>query len=547
MLVVVLTLLVAVPLLVNGALRLRSDAWFHAAVSERIAQGGLPPDDPFYAGLQLRYFWGYHVYLLVLRSACGLSLFDLMASLNVLVFALYLLGVHSLSRRLDPESRGSKWAMVLAVFGINVFGGVLLLGRAFFGETRGFGALNGVLRSGVVVVHQNLSYRYLHSLAFVLDKFLVGTPFGMALVILLCFLGAAIDWLSGKHRSSLILAGLCYGAALFFHAVVGLSILICAGAAFAGTALSGRIRTRHGGPPLGIYGVLMLAVTTAALSPYLTAIISFTGRGSVLPLAANGAFLWTLLAVGILPLCLVVFRLIRRRPTVSGEMFLYLFIVAVVILGTFARLPLGNAYKFVYIASLPMIALAGGMVPDIPGLLRGLGGMRYILLAALCLCAVATVSFGVAGCILDPGVDVPVPVSDGMPSLTNAEEEGYRWIRERTPDGSIMINANRRDILVLGPRRQLWTQSTYAEAWGYAPDVIEWRRVVVQALYTERSLPADAWVKMFAFDQPLYLIVRSDDPGSAVHRKGGPSPFGRYREVFSNEEFLIFEILPRFE
>lgn len=92
-------------------------------------------------------------------------------------------------------------------------------------------------------------------------------------------------------------------------------------------------------------------------------------------------------------------------------MFIYPFIVAVVVLGTFTRLPLGSSYMFVYVAFLPMIAPAGETVLDLSRLMRGLGGVRYILLAAFGLCAVATVSLGIAGCILDQGVDVPVPVS----------------------------------------------------------------------------------------------------------------------------------------
>ncbi len=99
-------------LLSNVALRLRSDAWFYTSAAERIAQGDIRPDGPFYAGMQLWYFWGYHVYLLVPRSVCRLSLFDIKASVNVLVFALYLLGVYSLSRRssFTPLSVSRSWS-----------------------------------------------------------------------------------------------------------------------------------------------------------------------------------------------------------------------------------------------------------------------------------------------------------------------------------------------------------------------------------------------------------------------------------------------------
>jgi hypothetical protein len=110
-----------------------------------------------------------------------------------------------------------------------------------------------------------------------------------------------------------------------------------------------------------------------------------------------------------------------------------------------------------------------------------------------------------------------------------------------------MINANRRDIPVLAGRRQLWTQGTYAETWGYPEESIVWREEVVRALYAGRPVPVETWMKLFTLGGPVYCIVRPGDHAGGEDRRGSMRDLGRYREVFTNKEFLIFEILPDFE
>ncbi len=63
LLVGLLSLVVLVPPLVNPYLAVRSDAWFHAAVEAQVRNLPLPPQDPYYAGLRLQYFWFFHLVL----------------------------------------------------------------------------------------------------------------------------------------------------------------------------------------------------------------------------------------------------------------------------------------------------------------------------------------------------------------------------------------------------------------------------------------------------------------------------------------------------
>src|SRR5262245_12168216 len=59
-------LFVALPVLVNPWTRVRSDTWVHAGIVFDIAERGLPPQDPRFAGLQLNYVWFYNLFIALL-------------------------------------------------------------------------------------------------------------------------------------------------------------------------------------------------------------------------------------------------------------------------------------------------------------------------------------------------------------------------------------------------------------------------------------------------------------------------------------------------
>src|SRR5688572_17232255 len=63
--------------------RIRSDAWFHAAVVAQIGEYGIPPEDPYFAGIPLQYMWFYHVLVLTLSRALVCDPFHVMAILNI--------------------------------------------------------------------------------------------------------------------------------------------------------------------------------------------------------------------------------------------------------------------------------------------------------------------------------------------------------------------------------------------------------------------------------------------------------------------------------
>ncbi|MCK4235761.1 MAG: hypothetical protein KAX38_01495, partial [Candidatus Krumholzibacteria bacterium] len=290
-----------------------------------------------------------------------------------------------------------------------------------------------------------------------------------------------------------------------------------------------------------LFGFFLLVILTAFSAPYLYTIISLGGGECGLALNFNGIFLWTVLAAGILPVFLLILRLRRDRLNKEGEIFIVVMIGAVLLLGSFAPMPRWNIDKFVYLVFLSLIVLAGDAVPLLTRLFsRALNRAFLVFLAAG---AIVTVSLGLAGYILDRGGDVPVVVGGGKVFLTEHEKEGYRWIRKNTPYESIFINSRRSDILVLGARRQLWTDCSYAVTWRYGDELIEWREEIVDDLYSGRPVYDDRWGKLFSIGLPVYLVFRPEDRDLGGYDFVRSTPSERYREVFSNEEFFIVEIL----
>jgi hypothetical protein len=304
------------------------------------------------------------------------------------------------------------------------------------------------------------------------------------------------------------------------------------------------VRGEDRAPARNLEALLLLTVLALLCLPYLRTILSPAGRGGTFPFTFNGIFLWTVVAAGIVPLLLVILRIKEKPPSSGGERFCMIWIAAVLALGVFARMPLGNVNKFVYLVFLPLIVLAGDGVPALCDAARRLGFLRrpaFILLSA---CAVATVVLGIVGYSLDSGVDVPVTVREKRIFLTEYEREGYEWIVRNTRDESVFIDGDRRAITVLGRRRQLWTEGTYAETWGYPPESILWRERIVEGIYRTEPAAVEDFERLSVLGSPVYVVFRPGDTGFELFDERISALPVRNRKVFANAAFHIYEVLP---
>jgi hypothetical protein len=258
----------AVGYLASSALVWRSDGAFHAGVVHAVSRAW-PPEDPFLAGLPLRYFWGWHAWAAsALALAPSVPVTAWIATSSALALAAALMGVRALARALGGEDRARGWATFLLLAGAAPFAWVVLAGHALVGETRGLGELEPVLAHGGDLAMRALDPGFLHpSLVLPLDKFVVVTPFAWGLAgasLLFLMLRDALVPGAGSAR---IGVGLALAAIMFVHPAAGALLAVASGAGVCMLLLAGRVTRREAGLAL-----LALGVGALACLPYRTAL-----------------------------------------------------------------------------------------------------------------------------------------------------------------------------------------------------------------------------------------------------------------------------------
>ena len=226
-------LVLGIARLASSDLALRSDGSFHAGVVGAAARA-LPPEDPFFAGLALRYPWGPHAWAASwLDATPGLAAIVPLVVSSALAAVATLLAVRLLAHSLGAGPRTAVFAQVLALAGTAPFAWLTLVARAASGEVRGLAELQRSLGRGADQALRALDPGLLHpSLVLPLDKFVVVTPFAWGLAgIVLAALSLRTALATGSLRDAVRLA--CVIAAMgFAHPLAGLA---GCGAVVAGT------------------------------------------------------------------------------------------------------------------------------------------------------------------------------------------------------------------------------------------------------------------------------------------------------------------------
>jgi len=491
--------------LANPALARRSDAGFHAAVTLAVARAGVPPEDPYFAGLRLLYFWGSHVWAaLWLGLAPGLAVWTPLFCLNLLATCGALLGVCLLARRLGGAPRTQWLAAALAAFGSAPFAWVWDAIRALSGEVRGVGELRRLLTHGVDPALGSMSFGLLQpSLVFAADKFMVVTPFSLGLALLpvfaLCLAevrgipeparpGARGAAAQGSPGGAAVTLGLVIGAALFVHPVVGMTLLGC-GVAVALVGPPGPLLPTSGGRPGSNPAalVLALALPALALAPYLAAITAERRTGWALAPSWQALYSW--LAGGALVVPAGMVWLWRGRSATAR--LLLTPALALTLGGLFGRLAGGNQSKLLSLLFLLLSAPAAIAWLALHDRLEARA--RAALAAALALAALPTAglcawAYGAERCQAPRDHHAPAP--DALASLA--------WARAALPADAVLVGpaveeGEATTLAVEARRPLLWGSATMAAKWGHAPEALALRRRAAEAIAAGAALsPADA-------------------------------------------------------
>ncbi|MDZ4805265.1 MAG: hypothetical protein SGI90_10425, partial [Candidatus Eisenbacteria bacterium] len=224
----VVLLLLAINL-ANPWLGWRADGRFHIGVTTEILRGGLPPTDPFFAGLNLQYMWFFHAWLAGLSTLSGVSTSWLMIGTNMLGLLAFLTLAATLARELG-RSRAGTWLTVLVVgFGMGGLSWALLpikLLSVFTGEKRGMEELHTLRRLWPPTIQQEMGFLSAgYDQPFLLRKFLVGTAMSLALAAILLQVVLIRRQLKGGGARWLPVLAIASTGAIILHPMVGIPVV----------------------------------------------------------------------------------------------------------------------------------------------------------------------------------------------------------------------------------------------------------------------------------------------------------------------------------
>lgn len=518
---------VALPMLLDPWLRMRSDSWVHAGIVWEIAERGIPPQDPRFAGLPLNYVWFYNLFIALLGSLRpGSAPFTHMVTANACWIATLVWLGWQLSWTVWRERGAARAALPLLLTGLNA--GALVLWplwllRAAQGEVRGLPEVRRILATG----HWN-SVEVMHELcapfawmANAWDKFMVGTALGYAYLLMLVSLWAGMRWLSDARGERppgtpaawrwLLVAAASAAGMMLFHSVVGLSAIPVGIGACLLLALIARREPRLGPARRPLVLALALAAGLAASWPYFHSIFSGwdNGHSGVAHryLQLGWQMPWTLVTA-----CGLTFaaawpglrRLGSERP-VAG-VWLACWTLGMALFALVVHLPEGNEVKFVWMVFAPVAVLGGFGAPALLASWRRRLGTP--LTAAVVVVAFVLPSLLLLrGFLLDP--------SKATASETRRElgdDACYAWVREHTPVNAVFCDDRARDVLLVEGRRRLLVGTSFGpERAAFPAAALTRRRAVLDDLYGPvADLTGDAGC-LDSLGAPAYVLYRDED------------------------------------
>ena len=549
---------VALPYLVNAYVRVRSDAWVHAAIAWEIALRGLPPHDPRMAGLPLSYVWFYNLFVALcagLRPGC--SPFTVMAVANVWWIATLVWLGWQLAWLTWRERKAASAAVALLLTGLNA-GALSLwplwLARAFVGEVRGWDEVKRVFAEAQwdrtdVIYQLSAPFAYMVNSW---DKYMVGTALGYGYLLLMVTLLAGARWLSESRAGRpagatppwrwLLVSALAAAGMMLFHSVVGMSVIPVATVACAVLALlawRGRIELPVSRP---VAQVAAMLVGMAAVWPYFHSIfVGWTPERSGVSqrfLQLGWVMPWTLLtACGITAAAAWpgVRRALAERRV--GALWLVAFTAGMLGFALVVHLPLDNEVKFVWQVFAPLAVLSGLGFPALLAACRQRLGAR-LAGALIGFCFVLPSALMLYGYVADPSAawakeTYRAPGEDAL----------YAWIRTQTPARAVFVDNHFRDVLYVEGRRALLLGTPAgSDKAGFPFGVLIRRSAVMGDLYGPASeLPGDIAV-LEPLRAPLYVLYRAQDFANTAPWAKLEADSADFERVYAADGFRVYHL-----
>jgi hypothetical protein len=426
-----LALILSLPLLINPALKTRSDAVIHIGITRAIMREGIPPSNPFLAGERLPYYWFYNALTALASVTTGADPGRIMIILNILAILIMLLLVFKITDSFTGTSNNSFLAAGLFVFGLNGWGWLLLLPGL---SSNGLSTIPPLLTSGIWgFLERIVLTRWEGTMGFMLTKFWVANSFSIGIVAATSAIYWFFRYIYRCRPGSLI--------AFIFLTLISAHLNIIAGGALIIicfsffllqlTLLTGKKSSNK--KPI-LIGIILLGLIAPILIPYLRSIMAETAQvNPVIRFSLPDWFQLRVLAVILAPLWVLAAITFRIKSDERPRTYQHFLLLALLILSAgflFFRFPKHNEYKLIFLIALFLSLLIG--------LNSRLTSRKTAWLVwGILLTTIPTTGLGLIAYSYSP---------DEHP-ITPDETAIYTWINRNLPADTILI-AEKQDELI---------------------------------------------------------------------------------------------------
>lgn len=435
-----MTALTLLPLARSERVRASVHGFLHASILYAITDRGVPPENPFFAGETIRYYWTWHAGEAAVCHVGGIDPTVAFAASNAFALLAMLLFLGRLGRHLSSHPGSGPLGMILGFLGMNPLGAWFFSANAaarpeFQGLDKLADGVNPIMYLVALAAGPD------ERISATLTKFLNVSSFPHSLALLVAAWLLLAQTAARPSYVQATLAALATAGCIALSPITGLTGGLALGAAALLALLLSRLCAAC---RAGTSGALF---TAGALAGGLVLAIPFVllggaGKGGeTIGLEPTKDKLMALgLALGpILVLALpALWRAVLRGP--SGRRILALSTVPLMLMAVVIWFPVASEYKLVRMAAPLLGAFAAATIADA---LRNKRPAVRIAIAALCCApfvptnAIAWRAYQAHSHAALPfhaeGIDL-VP-DDGAWSLT----ETYQWLRRSTPEDAVLL------------------------------------------------------------------------------------------------------------
>jgi hypothetical protein len=499
-----------------------------------MAERGVPPEDPYFAGLRLLYFWGYHAWaVLWLAIAPTLGVWTPLIVLNLTGAFAVVLGACLIARRLGADRAGMWAAAGAATLGYAPFSWAWIVVRAFTGEVQGWDEIRRLVAMGATPALQIMGTWTLHSsMAFFGDKYLVLTPFALGLAQWTLLLLALLEFTARPERREGVALGMAFAAALFIHSVVGWSAALIAGGwwwwALWRSRRPGEREQRRALLPL----IAVFAAVAVLLSPYLA--ITTLGKQKAMAPGFSPLAIGTWLLSGLLLVPAGMGWLWRMRAHVPGARDLLVFAVLLTAAGLSLWLPGNNQSKFFNLLFLLLAAPAGLAVVAIRRRARGMA--RRLVDLTLAVAVVPTVVMSIWAFATERA-----QFGTGWEHPQAGELEGMRWVALHTAADAVFLDADLSlDVPVRAGRTVMSGGERWEQNWCYPPPALADRRRAASELGALDPPSPEVVTFLRTLGRPVFVTVRRRTAeATGLWARALAAPPAGYTLVYRNPDLAI--------